>query len=55
MSNQLFSLNNRKENSYIYYCFQITRKKIKALDVAEMDINNEEEFDGNSPYILKDR
>ncbi|KAF0767125.1 interaptin-like [Aphis craccivora] len=34
---------------------KIIRKKIKTLDEQEMDINNDDEFNYDSPYILKDK
>uniref|UniRef100_A0A2H8TMX4 Death domain-associated protein 6 n=1 Tax=Melanaphis sacchari TaxID=742174 RepID=A0A2H8TMX4_9HEMI len=34
---------------------KIVRKKIKILDEQEMDINNEDEFNADSAYILKDK
>lgn len=39
----------------IIICFQSIRKKIKKLDEEEMDINNDDEFNSDSAYILKDK
>ncbi|XP_003241599.1 reticulocyte-binding protein 3 isoform X2 [Acyrthosiphon pisum] len=44
-----------KQLKKLKYALKIIRKKIKNLEEKEMDINNENEFNSDSAYILKDK